>query len=101
VWRAAEIVPSVSDDTGSLRRLLDTSDDALLIAEVDDRMVGTLIAAWDGWRGNLYRLAVLPSWRRRGIARQLIVEGERRQVARFRADQLHVLCTIVDEPCRG
>jgi len=69
VWRAAEVVPSVSDDAGSLRRLLDTSDDALLIAEVDGRVVGTLIAAWDGWRGNLYRLAVLPSWRRRGIAR--------------------------------
>ena len=34
LWRAAEVVPSVSDDASSLRRLLDTSDDALLVAEV-------------------------------------------------------------------
>jgi ribosomal protein S18 acetylase RimI-like enzyme len=78
LWHAAEVVPSVSDDADSLRRLLDTSDDALLVAEMDGHLVGTLIAAWDGWRGNLYWLAVLPGWRRRGIARQLIAEGERR-----------------------
>jgi len=78
LWRAAEVVASVSDDAGSLRRLLDTSDDALLVAEVDGHLVGTLLAVWDGWRGNLYRLAVLAGWRRRGIARQLVAEGERR-----------------------
>jgi ribosomal protein S18 acetylase RimI-like enzyme len=78
LWSAAEAVPTVSDDAASLRRLLDSSADALLVAEVDGRLVGTLIAAWDGWRGNLYRLAVLPAYRRRGIARELVREGERR-----------------------
>ena len=32
----------------------------LLGAERDHHIVGTLIVAWDGWRGNMYRLAVLP-----------------------------------------
>jgi ribosomal protein S18 acetylase RimI-like enzyme len=40
--------------------------------------VRTLIVGWDGWRGALYRLAVLPEWRRRGIARLLVGEAERR-----------------------
>lgn len=78
LWRAADAVPSVSDDPGSLDRLLAASWDALLVAEVEGRVVGTIIAGWDGWRGNLYRLAVLPTARRRGIALRLVAEAERR-----------------------
>jgi ribosomal protein S18 acetylase RimI-like enzyme len=40
--------------------------------------VGALIAGWDGWRGNMYRLAVLASHRRRGIARALVEAGHAR-----------------------
>jgi ribosomal protein S18 acetylase RimI-like enzyme len=36
-----------------------------------------LIAAWDGWRGNMYRLGVLPEYRRRGIGSDLVRAGER------------------------
>jgi ribosomal protein S18 acetylase RimI-like enzyme len=94
LWREADAVPSISDDPASLRRLLDTSEDALLVAETADnpepggpepdgpgaggRLVGTIVAGWDGWRGNLYRLAVLPAARRRGIALRLVAEAERR-----------------------
>jgi ribosomal protein S18 acetylase RimI-like enzyme len=82
LWRAAGSVPSVSDDPVSLERLLETSADALLVAEADGRIVGTIIAGWDGWRANFYRLAVLPSARRRGIALQLVAESERRLAAK-------------------
>jgi ribosomal protein S18 acetylase RimI-like enzyme len=30
---------------------------------------------WDGWRGNMYRLAVHADHRRRGIARSLVEAG--------------------------
>jgi ribosomal protein S18 acetylase RimI-like enzyme len=40
-------------------------------------VVGSIIAKWDGWRGNMYRLAVLPDYRRLGVARALVEEGER------------------------
>jgi ribosomal protein S18 acetylase RimI-like enzyme len=82
LWREAGSVPSVSDDPASLERLLETSEDTLLVAEVDGRMVGTLIAGWDGWRANFYRLAVRPSARRRGIALRLVAEAERRLAAK-------------------
>ncbi len=76
LWRAAGSVPSATDDPSVLRELLVRDADALLVAEVGGRLVGSLIAAWDGWRGHMYRLAVLDGFRRRGIATALVAEGE-------------------------
>jgi ribosomal protein S18 acetylase RimI-like enzyme len=78
LWRRAGSEPSVGENAASIERLLDRDPDALIVAEVDGEIVGSLIAVWDGWRGNLYRLAVLPEHRRRGIARALLAEGDRR-----------------------
>ena len=82
LWREAGSVPSVSDDPASLEQLLATSEDALLVAEVDGRLAGTVVAGWDGWRANFYRLAVLPASRRRGVALALVAEAERRLAAK-------------------
>ena len=48
------------------------------MVEHEDAVVGTLIATWDGWRGHFYRLAVLPQYRRRGVATELVRVGEQR-----------------------
>lgn len=52
-------------------RLLRHDPEALLIAERDGVLVGTLIVGWDGWRCHIYRLAVEPTMRRTGLARRL------------------------------
>ena len=62
-------------------RLLARDPEALIVAVVDDRVVGTLIVGWDGWRCHMYRLAVEPDLRRRGIARAMIEEARTRAVA--------------------
>ena len=77
-WREASDHSSVSDNPESVRTLLGHETSWLLIAERDGAIAGTLVAAWDGWRGNFYRLAVRPSFRRQGIATALVREGERR-----------------------
>jgi ribosomal protein S18 acetylase RimI-like enzyme len=56
--------------------LLRTPFAVLLVAESDGRLVGSVIGAWDGWRGNIYRLAVAPDYRRRGLARALLAEAD-------------------------
>jgi ribosomal protein S18 acetylase RimI-like enzyme len=78
VWAGAGAHPTSTDDVASVGALVARDPDALLVAEIDGRMVGTLIATWDGWRGNMYRLAVLPDVRRRRIASLLVAEGGRR-----------------------
>lgn len=79
-WLTAAAEPSVSDDADGVGALLARDPEALLIAEVDGTLVGTLAATWDGWRGHLYRLAVAPSARRNGVARALVAAAERRLV---------------------
>jgi ribosomal protein S18 acetylase RimI-like enzyme len=78
LWRSAGMPPGATDSEQGLQRLLESDSQALLVAESGGVMIGSLIAAWDGWRGNLYRLAVHPEHRRRGVARALLAEGERR-----------------------
>jgi ribosomal protein S18 acetylase RimI-like enzyme len=78
LWRAAESLPSVTDTEDALKRLLKRDPDSLLLAEADREIIGSLIIAWDGWRGSFYRLAVDPRWRRQGIATALIGAGEKR-----------------------
>ncbi|MFP5388321.1 MAG: GNAT family N-acetyltransferase [Thermoleophilia bacterium] len=67
---------STSDRLEDVQRLIDDSPAALLIAERDGEIVGALIAAWDGWRGNMYRLAVRNNCRREGIGIALTRAGE-------------------------
>lgn len=77
-WRTATSVPSTTDDPEALGALLERDPSALVLAEADGHLVGTAIVAWDGWRGAIYRLAVAPGARRRGVARSLVVAAERR-----------------------
>ena len=80
LWRAAEAVPSATDDLPALHALLQADAGALLVAERERQMVGTVVAAWDGWRASFYRLAVLEPWRRQGIGRLLVLAGRERLV---------------------
>ena len=76
LWRAAGTSPSITDTIADIRGAIESLA-SVLVAEADQRIVGSLIATFDGWRGNMYRIAVHPDYRRRGIGQALIKEGER------------------------
>jgi ribosomal protein S18 acetylase RimI-like enzyme len=78
LWRQADATPSVTDNADAVRRVITESGAHVLIAEAEGRIVGSIIGTFDGWRGNIYRLAVHPRYRRRGIARALVAEVENR-----------------------
>ena len=80
-WTSAAEGTSISDDEAGGGRLIALDPDAVIIAEREGRMVGTVIAGWDGWRCHLYRLAVDPASRRQGIGGALLEAAERRFVA--------------------
>ncbi|MBB1244450.1 GNAT family N-acetyltransferase [Streptomyces durbertensis] len=80
-WREAAEGTSISDDQDGVARLVRRDPEALLLAERDGELVGTVIAGFDGWRCHLYRLAVHPEHRRRGVARALLSAAEKRFAA--------------------
>jgi ribosomal protein S18 acetylase RimI-like enzyme len=78
LWRQAEAIPSRTDTLEELQRLVDENTGLFLVAEEAGRLIGAIIGGWDGWRANMYRLAVSPEFRRRGVAGSLVAEMERR-----------------------
>ncbi|WP_066373701.1 GNAT family N-acetyltransferase [Herbidospora mongoliensis] len=89
-WLVAGEGTDRRDDPAKVHALIERDPEALLVYELDSAVVGTVIAGWDGWRAHLYRLAVAPEARRKGIARQLIAAAEERFKAfgAFRVDAM-------------
>ena len=82
LWlEAAENAGRPADTREAVMALLGRDPDAVIMAEQDGELVGSVIAGWDGWRCHLYRLAVRPAWRRRGVGSALLRAAE----DRFRA----------------
>jgi ribosomal protein S18 acetylase RimI-like enzyme len=77
-WRRAEASPSSTESAEDVRGLLERDPEALIVAEADGEIVGTLVAGWDGWRATFYRVAVDPAHRRHGLATALVRAGEER-----------------------
>jgi ribosomal protein S18 acetylase RimI-like enzyme len=78
---AAENDARPADTAQAVLALIARDPDACLVARRSGRIVGSLIAGWDGWRAHLYRLAVHPAMRRQGIARALLEAGAARLTA--------------------
>jgi ribosomal protein S18 acetylase RimI-like enzyme len=51
-------------------------DELLFVATAEARVIGTVMAGYDGHRGWIYSVAVAPEHRRRGVGSQLVRHAE-------------------------
>jgi ribosomal protein S18 acetylase RimI-like enzyme len=93
LWAGNRTAHAATEDT---REAVERALGAILLAEDGGALVGAVIAAWDGWRGNFYRLAVAGHRRREGIGAALVRAGEERLRAAG-ATRVTVLVAVEDE----
>jgi ribosomal protein S18 acetylase RimI-like enzyme len=75
LWKSADATPSVTDTLEEVQRVVDEGQAIVLVAtDAGGHIVGSVIGGWDGWRGNIYRLAVAPEARRHQVAAALVRE---------------------------
>jgi ribosomal protein S18 acetylase RimI-like enzyme len=71
-----------SDEPAELKKKVQRDPDLFLVAERDHQIIGTVLGGYDGRRGMIYHLAVLESYRKRGIGALLMKELEKRMKAK-------------------
>src|SRR5512134_963166 len=64
--------PPWNEPEGMIDRKLTVQPELFLVAELEGRVVGTVLGGFDGVRGWIHHLAVAPPHRRKGIAKLLM-----------------------------
>jgi ribosomal protein S18 acetylase RimI-like enzyme len=69
--------PAWNQAADDIRRKLSVQRELFLVATSDQEVIATAMAGYDGHRGWVYYVAVLPEYRRKGVASALMqaVEG--------------------------
>jgi ribosomal protein S18 acetylase RimI-like enzyme len=74
LWESSEGVGlSDADSPAGFEQFLARNPGLSFVAADGDRLVGGVLCGHDGRRGYIHHLAVSPSHRRRGVARDLVV----------------------------
>lgn len=60
------------DSKSGIEKFLDRNPNTCFVAEIDNKIVGAILAGNDGRRGYIYHTAVSPSYQKQGIGKQLV-----------------------------
>lgn len=77
LWLSCDLVRPSNDPWKDIERKQKVGGDLFLVATLSDKIVGSVMAGYEGHRGWINYLAVDPVHRRRGIGRRLMEEAER------------------------
>ncbi len=77
LWRACGLVRPQNDPRKDIRRKLRVNREWFLVGEHQGRVVGSVMAGYEGHRGWINYLAVEPGLQRSGLGRMLMAESER------------------------
>jgi ribosomal protein S18 acetylase RimI-like enzyme len=78
LWQSSGLVTGRSDTRDSLQKQMKRDPDLFLVAEEDGRIIGVIMGRWEGRRGWINRLAVVPEYRNNELGSKLVEEVEER-----------------------
>lgn len=64
------------------KKKIEHDSESIIIAEDDDKIIGTVFIIYDPWNPCIYHLGVHPDYRNKGIGNKLMDEAEGRLIAR-------------------
>ena len=78
LWRLVNMFNPKTDKKSIILRKYRQNKKMILIAKINNMVIGSILGMGDGWRGTLWRLAVHPKYQRRGIGTRLVKKMEDR-----------------------
>jgi ribosomal protein S18 acetylase RimI-like enzyme len=78
LWETCQLVVPRNNPIADIQNKIQFQPDLFLVAIAEGRLVGTVMAGYEGHRGWINYLAVAPAQRRRGIARTLMATAEKK-----------------------
>ena len=72
LWKTCKLIVPWNDPLKDIKRKLSINDDLFIIGEKKNKIVATAMAGYDGHRGYIYYLAVLPELQKRGIGSSIL-----------------------------
>jgi len=78
LWTDCGLVVPWNDPRRDIQRKLAVQPEMFLVASSGDRIIGTVMAGYDGHRGWINYLAVHPEQRRSGLGKRMMDEAEKR-----------------------
>ena len=78
LWQVCALLRPQNDPRKDIARKLQVNPEWFLVAEAGGRIVGAVMAGYEGHRGWINYLAVEPAEQRGGLGRKLMAEAEQR-----------------------
>jgi ribosomal protein S18 acetylase RimI-like enzyme len=77
LWVACQLIGPHNNPRRDIARKLRVNPEWFLVGELENKIVATCMVGYEGHRGWINYLAVVPEYQKRGIARQIMDEAER------------------------
>ncbi len=72
LWKQCKLIVTWNDPFKDINRKLSIKDNLFIIGEMNKQIIASAMAGYDGHRGYIYYLAVLPEYQKKGIGSSLL-----------------------------
>ncbi|HBP29408.1 MAG: GNAT family acetyltransferase [Advenella sp.] len=78
LWQACGLTRPWNDPHKDIERKLQQEPELFIVAELNGQLLGSVMAGYDGHRGWIYYLSVLPQYQSQGVGKSLVQQAEQR-----------------------
>ena len=76
LWRRCKLIVPWNDPEKDILRKLSVNDDLFILAEEKGVIIASAMGGYDGHRGYIYYLAVLPEFQKKGVGSEILKKIE-------------------------